>query len=175
MEAGLLDSIVVPQIREQSVKAATLSTESTAESTSPKNNQACDRGSMFQRCAFEVNASFARREPIITRIVPTKFKQETTAKDIQRRIIKERFEAKIRAIKRPQHRVVGRGLGQYDKLLRLAMHQNNRSYPGSRYSIFVPMLLNEKTLSKKYRALYLSPEESSSSILKTLKEKLNMK
>lgn len=149
MEAGLYDSIVVPLIREQSIKAATLSTESTAGSSSPKNGQSTSTAIMFHRCAFEVNASFAQREPIVTRILPTKYKHIMTAKDIQSKIIKERFEAKIRAIKRPQNRCLNRGVSQCDRILRHTMYQNNMLYKESTHSVVVPMMLTEKMLTRK--------------------------
>ena len=148
MESSLLETIVVPLLRESSVKGAAVSAESTAGSASPKNQLPSHCSSLFKDCTFDAHTAFLKSDVVVTRLLPTKLKEVVTPADLHRRLIKEKFEAKIRAMKRPPLRVVKKPLAHCDKTFRYTIYQNNRLNQGSGFGLVIPMFMTEETVTK---------------------------
>lgn len=148
MENNLPETIVVPLLRESSVKGVAFSAESTAGSASPKNQLPSHCSSLFKDCAFESNTAFLRTDIVVTRIIPTKFKEVVTPMELQKKLLKEKFEAKLRALKRPPPRTCKKPLVHCDKTFRHTIYQNNRVNQGSSFGVVIPMFMTEEIVSK---------------------------
>ena len=95
------ETIVVPLRRDASVKASISIDSTTAGSSSPKQNIASTSQSSFQSFAFEINPAFAKNELVVTRLIPTRFREFKQPFELQRRPdLKSRVANKVKAIKK---------------------------------------------------------------------------
>lgn len=148
MESSIPETIVVPLLRESSIKGAAFSAESTGGSASPKNQHPSHCSSLFKDYVFEANTAFLRSDVVVTRILPTKYKEVLTPMDIQRKLLKEKFEAKLRAMKRPPPRTTKKHLVHCDKTFRYTIYQNNRVNQGSSMGVVIPMFMTDDAAAK---------------------------